>query len=195
MGRRTRTVPGWPGRGDASTETPPGSGNGQRFQTQAEAETWGADREAEVASRAQANPKQPFGPYARRWLASRVVETTTEATDRGRMTKHILPAWRSAPLDGIRASAVQSWVKQLTTSGLAAATVRSCHHLLAGVLEAAVRDRLIGCNPARGVQLPATPPGREVYLGRAEVDQVPRQCRRGRPGGAVDPRLLRLALE
>jgi integrase len=50
--------------------------------------------------------------------------------------------------------------------------VRSCHNLFAGVLEAAVRDRPIGCNPARGVQLPAIPPGREVYLSRAEVDQV-----------------------
>jgi len=67
---------------------------------------------------------------------------------------------------------VQTWVKQLTNSGLAPPTVRSCHNLLAGVLEAAVRDRLIGCNPARGVQLPATPPGREVYLTQAEVDQV-----------------------
>jgi integrase len=88
------------------------------------------------------------------------------------MTKHILPAWQSVPLDGIRASAVQAWVKQLTTSGLAPATVRSCHNLLAGALEAAVRDRLINGNPARAVQLPATPPGREVYLSPAEVDQV-----------------------
>lgn len=146
--------------------------HGQRFGTQAEAEAWGTDREAEVASRAQADPRQPFGPYALRWLASRVVETTTEATDRGRMTKHVLPAWQSVPLDGIRASAVQAWVKQLTTSGLAPATVRSCHNLLAGVLAAAVRDGLIGGNPARGVQLPATPPGREIYLSRAEVDEV-----------------------
>ena len=63
-------------------------------------------------------------------------------------------------------------MKQLTINGLAPATARSCHNVLAGVLEAAVRDRLIGCNPARGVQLPAIPPGREVYLSRAEVDQV-----------------------
>jgi integrase len=145
--------------------------HGQRFGTQAEAEAWGADREAEVVGRTQ-DPRQPFGPYARRWLASRVVETTTEATDRGRMTKHVLPAWQSVPLDGIRASGVQAWVKQLTSSGLAPATVQSRHNLFAGVLEAAVRDGLIGCNPARGVQLPAIPPGREVYLSRAEVDQV-----------------------
>jgi hypothetical protein len=41
--------------------------HGQRFGTRAEAEAWGADKEAEVASRAQPDPRQPFGPYAQRW--------------------------------------------------------------------------------------------------------------------------------
>lgn len=36
------------------------------------------------------------------------------------------------------------------------ATVDKCHNLLSLVLAAAVRDRLIGGNPADGVRLPST---------------------------------------
>ena len=155
-----------------------GARHGRRFTTKREAEAWGADREAEVRQGRHVDPRaarQPFGPYARAWFAARVVEATTEATDRGRMDKHVLPAWQDWPLDGITRSGVQAWVKRLSRDGLGAWTVRSCYNLLSGCLDAAVSDRLIHDNPCRSgraVTLPAPPPGREVYLTEDEVERL-----------------------
>jgi len=151
-----------------------GARHGRRFPTKREAEAWGAEREAEVRGGRHVDPRsarQPFGPYAQRWFAARVVEATTQATDRGRMDRHVLPAWQGHPINGITHSGVQAWVKRLTLT-LGPWSVRSCFNLLSACLDAALADKLILDNPCRGTRLPTTPGGREVYLTRDEVDAV-----------------------
>jgi integrase len=152
-----------------------GARHGKRFATQAEAKAWGADRERDVRRGVHVDPRlgrQPFGPYARAWLDSRVVEATTEHTDRGRVEKHLMPAWEKHPISGITHSAVKVWVKRLQRDGLGAWTVRSCFNLLSGCLDSAVADRILADNPCRGVKLPTPPDGREVFLTEEEVDQL-----------------------
>lgn len=57
-------------------------------------------------------------------------------------------------LGKIRRSHVESWIKGMTTAGLAASTIRTRYRNVHGVLRGAVRDRLIARDPAEGVQLP-----------------------------------------
>lgn len=65
----------------------------------------------------------------------------------------MLARWEGTPLAKIDHLAVQEWVTGLGTR-LAPATVTECHRLAAGVMRAAVRDRLVGVNPCEGVRLP-----------------------------------------
>jgi integrase len=94
-----------------------------------------------------------FGDYAKRWLAGRNDEKATVARDGSIMRNHVLPKWGMVPLSKIDHSSIQAWVTQLGQR-LSPATVRECYRLTAGVLRSAVRDRLIGFNPADGVRLP-----------------------------------------
>src|SRR5262245_60112677 len=95
-----------------------------------------------------------FGDYATKWLAARRDEATTMARDASVMRKHVLPRWGTTPLGRIDHLGVQTWISGLG-SQLAPATVAECNRLLTGVLRAALRDRLIGANPAQGVKVPA----------------------------------------
>src|SRR5262245_34080933 len=76
------------------------------------------------------------------------------ARDALEMRKHVLPRWGTTPLGRIDHLGVQTWISGLG-SQLAPATVAECNRLLTGVLRAALRDRLIGANPAQGVKVPA----------------------------------------
>jgi hypothetical protein len=69
------------------------------------------------------------------------------------MRNHVLSKWGMVPLSKLDHSSEQAWATQLGQR-LSPATVRECYRLTAGVLRSAVRDRLIGFNPAEGVRLP-----------------------------------------
>jgi integrase len=97
--------------------------------------------------------RQPFGPYARRWLEAQNVERTTADRDGGIMRNHVLPRWENVQLSRIDHSGVQAWVTELGTRR-SPATVAECKRMLATVLRSAMRDRLIGANPCEGVRLP-----------------------------------------
>jgi integrase len=54
----------------------------------------------------------------------------------------------------IRRSSVESWVKAMTTAGLAPQTIHTRMQNVRSVLRAAVLDRLVASNPTEGVTLP-----------------------------------------
>lgn len=152
-----------------------GHRHSQSFPTQREARTWAAEQERDVRRGRHVAPtagRLLLREHEARWWPNRVTEATTAATDRGRIDLHVLPALGALPLDSITPSVVQGWVKRLSASGLAPATVRSCHQLLASMLDAARRDGLLPDNPARGVTLPSAPPGRETFVTREQLDRV-----------------------
>lgn len=97
--------------------------------------------------------RQRFGPYATRWLAARNHERTTAARDGSIMGVHVLPRWEAVPLSKIDHLAVQAWVTELG-GRLAPASVGACFRLFSGVMRSAMRDQLVGSNPADGVRLP-----------------------------------------
>lgn len=81
------------------------------------------------------------------------------------------PRWGRVPLDEVRFRDVQSWVADISQER-SATTVGRAYGALAGLLDAAVRDRRIHLNPARGVKLPRKSKKRRVYLSHAQVQQL-----------------------
>lgn len=126
------------------------------FRTRKEASAFLAETEAAINRGGYVDPhagRTRFELYARKWAAGRNDEAMTRARDASVMRHRVLPTWGEVPIRRIDHSAVQQWVSELGAH-LAPATVRECHRLLRAVLALAVRDRVIGENPADGVRLP-----------------------------------------
>ena len=78
---------------------------------------------------------------------------------------YVEPRWRAAKLADIRYTNVQAWISELSkTKKLSASRVITIYSVLAGILDDAVRDRMLAANPARGVTLPHRTRSRNVYL-------------------------------
>jgi len=162
----------------------------QTFTRRQAAQRWADDLQRDLRDGAWRDPdagRRTLAEWEQRWWAARVVEPTTRASDRGRMDKHVLPAFGEHRLDTISTLEVQGWVRRLEMSGLAAATVRSCYQLLNSMLGASVAEGLLRTNPARDVRLPTPAPGREVYLTREQVEDVAGAMTGGRYGALGSP--------
>lgn len=88
------------------------------------------------------------------------------------------PAWGGISVGDIRHSDVQTWVSQLATGDAktahdagprSATVVIRAYGILAAILDAALRDRRISSNPARGVALPRKAKKHHVYLTHDQV--------------------------
>ena len=95
---------------------------------------------------------------------------------------YVEPRWRAAKVADIRYTSVQAWIAELSKK-LSASRVVTVYSVLAGILDDAMRDRLIAANPPRGVNLPRRSRRPNVYL-------TPEQLRRlavdsGRYGSLV----------
>lgn len=78
---------------------------------------------------------------------------------------HVEPRWRATKVADIRYTNVQAWVAELSKAKkLSASRVITIYSVLAGILDDAVRDRMLAANPARGVALPRRSRPRNVYL-------------------------------
>lgn len=144
------------------------------FDTLTAAKAWKADRESEVRRGVHMDPhggRLRLKDWHDQWWAARVVEETTRAGDKSRLEVHVIPTFGHEKLGAITRLQIQSWVRRLEKQ-LAADTVRKCYHLLAQLLDDARREGLIPANPAADVDLPTVPPGREVFLTRAEVSEI-----------------------
>ena len=127
------------------------------FKTRREAAAFLATIEASQHNGTYVDPhagrRVKFGPYAELWLESHNTEVTTHARDKSLIRTHLIPHWGPAPLAKIDHTAVQRWVTDLS-GRLSASTVIECHRLLSAILNAAMLDRLIAVNPAKGARRP-----------------------------------------
>jgi len=134
-----------------------GKQRAKTFDTRKQAKAFLAETEAALTRGMYVDPhagRQAFGEYAARWLDARHTQINTSARDRSVMRIHVVSRWGTTPLGRIDHLAIQLWVKDLGKN-LSAATVAKCHQLTSAILAAAVRDRLIGANPCKGVKLPS----------------------------------------
>ena len=88
------------------------------------------------------------------WWPSRHLEVTTKAGYRSYLDKHFLPYFGDMPIADISPSTVQTWITQAADGGLSARSIAKYHAMLKSIFKRAVRDRVIGYNPASDTELP-----------------------------------------
>jgi hypothetical protein len=98
------------------------------------------------------------------WLERWIVKALA-ASDRKRATKdlyatiarkHLVPTIGAMPLGRLRPSDVEALIVGRRQAGLSASTVRTIYTVLRAALDIAVRDGLLGRNPAAAVRRPVS---------------------------------------
>lgn len=84
---------------------------------------------------------------------------------------HVEPKWGSMQVGKVRHSEVQTWVSELSKRRGATTVIRA-YGVLASILDAAVKDRRILSNPARGVSLPRKGKKTRHYLTHEQVQAL-----------------------
>jgi integrase len=113
-----------------------------------------------------------WADWADIWWPLRAVEPGTLQRDMSRRKTHLEPKWGTTRLDAIRRDAVQEWVNDLYTSGMAAATVERCYRLFSASMKAAVVAERLDATPCVKIDLPRKPPADERYLTHEEVEAI-----------------------
>ena len=98
--------------------------------------------------------KKRLGPYALAWADAQPWRPQTRSRMVHVIESQIVPRWGSTPIRSLCPSMVQAWVGEMTSNDLAPTTVESYYRVLAAVMKAAKRDRLIVESPTDGITLP-----------------------------------------
>lgn len=94
------------------------------------------------------------------WSATRRVQESTALRDASRWRCHVEPQWATWPLSSITYMACEAWVGDMHSRGVSAHTIAQAVRILRGMLDAAVRERIIASNPMSLVKLPT--PGKHI---------------------------------
>ncbi|MFD3428403.1 tyrosine-type recombinase/integrase [Nocardia fluminea] len=135
---------------------PSGKQRSKSFRTKKEATTFLAQVELSKSSGTYVSPhagKALFGVHAEEWMKSWNTERTTRARDESIMRTHVLPKWSPWQLGKIDHMSVQTWLGTIGEDR-SRATVAEAKRLMAGVMQSAVKNKLIGSDPTTGVRVP-----------------------------------------
>jgi integrase len=121
-----------------------------------------------------------FREYAEAWRSRQLWRESTMDRIESLLRNHLYPALGSVPLDAVRPSDLDRFVKGLSDK-LAPSTVVGVYRLAASVFKAAVRDRILGISPCVDVRLPAKPQREVVPVTPEQVavlaDTIPHRYR------------------
>lgn len=150
------------------------------FKTKRDADTFLASQTVNIASGEYVDAvraRATVGERSGSWLAGREAALKPSAYRVLEITwrLHVAPRWAQTPLARVEHSAVQDWVTDLSTQRSATVTLRA-YGILAGILDAAVKDRRLSRNVARGVALPRKRKKAHVYLTHSQVDALAREA-------------------
>lgn len=150
-------------------------GRRQRVSGKTKAEVL-AKAEELKAKRAQGldlDTKQPtieqFGEVWLRDVVKRTRRPSTYASYEQMVRLSINPRIGKIRLDKLTAARGQGWINMLVDAGQGASTVRNAYLRLRGMLDVAVRYRLISANPAKDVDLPPLRNDRALTLSEAQT--------------------------
>lgn len=146
------------------------------FKTRRDAELFLASVETAKARGEFINPadaRVTVSTLGQEWLTARkaVMKPSSYHSLESSWRLHVLPRWGTTKISAIRHSDVQSWVSELATTR-SATTVLRAYGILAGILDAAVRDRRLSANPVREMALPRKKPKRKAYLTHDQVNSL-----------------------
>jgi integrase len=128
------------------------------FKKYADAQAFKTQNDAAILTGTYIDPRAArlgFGTWAERWLDTRTnLKPKTAAGYESLLRVHILPRFADTPLNAIDPLDVETFVAELTDTGLSPSRTRQAHQLLSMIFKAAVRSRRIAFNPAEGISLP-----------------------------------------
>lgn len=114
-----------------------------------------------------------LGEWAQRWYDGLGhLKPTTHYRYGSILRCQVLPEFGTVPIRDIGHEDVVIWVGDLQNRGLAGATVRQVHRVLALMLALAVRARRIPYNPAEGVKLPRAVGTEKRFLTAGQVEDL-----------------------
>ncbi|CAN5449871.1 site-specific integrase [soil metagenome] len=150
------------------------------FKTKKEAELFLAEVELGKASGTYIDPTQAritVGSFGDAWMLSRAgLKPSSIAVMESSWRLHVRPRWGSVQLGRVRRSDVEAWIIDLLRPAvgrpLSPSSIHRCHGLLSGILEAAVRDRRLPSNPAKGISLPTRELREHRYLSHEKVFEL-----------------------
>lgn len=126
------------------------------FVLKKDAQRWLDEQAAGLVTGQWADPRagrELVRTYGARWLKRQVLAENTASTYATILSNHILPTLGGMRMDAINRADVQSLVKQWEASA-AARTVEVRYSVLAIMLRAAVKDRVIPASPCVDIRLP-----------------------------------------
>lgn len=149
------------------------------FPTKKAAEAWAADNLLKLMQGTWIDPlagRVTVGELGEKWVARQSGLKPSARKPISIAWRHrVEPRWGDVSIGEIRPTEVQDWLSTLKKmprketaaedlEPLAATGVIYAHQVLHGILADAVRDRLIGVNPADGMDLPRKGSKRKLYL-------------------------------
>jgi integrase len=152
---------------------PSGKEHARHFARKVDAEKWLTSVEHSKLTGGYVDPRAgrvTFGEWAAQWQAAQVWRPAT-AMSAHHALRHALQRFGDRPLQTIRPSEIQAWVRDLNERA-APSVVRLAYQYLAAAMKAAVTDRLIASSPCEGVKLPAVERERVVPLSVAQVQAL-----------------------
>jgi len=95
---------------------------------------------------------QSFGSYAKRWRENVLPATCKPSTVddyESILDRHVLPVFKSQPIDKINRLSVKEFLLQKVNEGFSVSTVTHLKNIVSGVCNLAVDDQVITVNPAQ----------------------------------------------
>ncbi|MDH3498729.1 MAG: site-specific integrase [Acidimicrobiia bacterium] len=146
------------------------------FDRKIDAEKWLRSEQARLDRSEWTDPRlarTTFADWAIPWLDTRRhLKPKTLDGYQSLLSVHLLPRFGQLPLGAIDPLMIETWVVDLTDSGLSASRTRQAHQLLSMTLKAAVRARHLTSNPADGTPLPRAVRRAPRFLSANQVDDL-----------------------
>lgn len=168
----TETLPS--GRYRAVYRDTQGDRHSKTFTTRREAKAFLAAQQTDLARGQWLDPRGgqlPFGQWATKWRAGRVLRPSSAAADESRLRIHLMPVFGDTALKDITPLGVRSFVAELATRR-APKTVRNVSALLSTILRDAVLEGLLLSNPCVGVRMPVDTATEARFLSPAELEAL-----------------------
>lgn len=130
------------------------------FVLKKDARRWLDEQTAGMVTGQWADPragKETVRSYGERWLARQVISSGTGMAYRTVLNNHIYPALGATRLDAINRADIQTLVKSWESTA-APRTIEGRYSILAILMRAAVKDRVIPASPCVDIKLPKIEP-------------------------------------
>jgi integrase len=145
------------GRYIARWRDPDGNQRGKTFDRKLDADRFLATVKVDQMHGRYIDPgagKLQVREFARMWADGQPWRESTRENRETIIEHQIIKVFGSTQLRAVRPSDVQAWVGRMSAQGLAASTVAAYFRVLAQMMRAALRDRLIHESPCDGIRLP-----------------------------------------